>query len=1025
MFDMAATPSAPPWEEIDPFIEAFERSYATEGGADLAAFLPESGHPHYLAVLRELVRADIEYAWRRGAPRRAEDYLAAFPALRADRAGLDAVAFEEYRQRQRAGDHPSPAEYRLRLGVETLDWPLPLPEASQAAIRANLCEAAAVMGGAGDHSPAQSLLAEPQRGDGELADYLARAAAALPEPGSEFCGFQLVREIGRGAFGRVYLARQGDLAGRPVALKLSADLIDESQWLAQLQHTNIVPIYSVHRAGPLQALCMPYLGSVTLADVLAALRERSPASQAPPPACNLLARPGAGRVREALRIVARLADGLAYAHERGILHQDLKPANVLLTDDGTPMLLDFNLAQDTKLRGNLPAAHVGGTLPYMAPEQLQAFRDGRSCTDPRSDIYALGLIFYELLALRLPFVVPQGPVGERVARMIADRSLGPPDVRRENGDVTPAVAAIVRRCLEPDSARRYQSARHLAEDLERQLADLPLRHAPEPWLRERARKWLRRHPRLAAGYVVAVAATLVVVLGGMYVAKARRLTVAEAADTRRLFTADLRRVRFFLGGPAPGADELTQGTATARGALARYGVLDRAAWDATPAFVALPPDERERLRADLRELLLLLGRGARLQATAADRATRLAEARRLNELAEACASGDEALRAVWLQRALLRREAGQEDEARNLFARAEALPLSTARDYYLAAVEQMARGDRSSARDLLRHSRRLDPQDAYVCYALGLCYAQLGDYHRAANALDASLALWPDFFASHYQRARAHNELGEHAEAVEEFGAAIRLRPDFLDAYVDRALARLELGQYNAAETDLTHALEGGTPATRVYFIRAEVRRLAGDIPGADADRAEGLRREPRDEVSWVARGLARMDADPKGALADFDRALESNPHYLPALEDRAAVLAEQLGRTDDAVEALSRAISLAPERGQPRAGRGVLLARLGRRDEALRDAKEAERLDPQPEVLYQAAGVYALTSEKNPADRREAFRLLAAALRRGHGFDLLEIDPDLRPIRGQPEYRRLLEAARTLHLQDGTRSHR
>ena len=331
----------------------------------------------------------------------------------------------------------------------------------------------------------------------------------------------------------------------------------------------------------------------------------------------------------------------------------------------------------------------------------------------------------------------------------------------------------------------------------------------------------------------------------------------------------------------------------------------------------------------------------------------------------------------------------------------------------------MVLGDYSSARDLLQSARRLDSQDPYVCYALGLCHAQRGDYHRAANALDASLALWPDFFASHYQRARAHNELGEHAEAVEEFGAAIRLRPNFLDTYVDRALARLALGEYTAAESDLTHALEEGIPATRVYFIRAEVRRRAGNIPGANADRAEGLRREPCDAVSWVARGLARMDADPKGALADFDRALEVNPHYLPALEDRAAVLSERLDRTGDAIESLARAIRLAPERGQPRAGRGVLLARLGRREEALREAREAERLDPRPEVLYQTAGIYALTSAQNAADRREVFRLLAAALRQGYGFDLLEIDPDLRPIREQPEYRRLLEAARALRLMD------
>jgi serine/threonine protein kinase/tetratricopeptide (TPR) repeat protein len=1008
---MTPAPSLPPWEEIDPFIEAFERAYATEGRADLAAFLPDPTHPHYLAVLRELVRADIEYAWRSGAPRRAEDYLSAFPALSADPDGLCAVAFEEYRQRRCAGDHPSPAEYRQRLGINTLDWPLSLTAAADAPAGPNGCELPI-------NPP---LLVALDRDTVGVADYLAQAAVGLPQPESEFCGFQLVKEIGRGAFGRVYLARQGDLARRPVALKLSTDLVDESDRLAQLQHSNIVPIYSLHRAGPVQALCMPYLGSVTLADVLATLRNGSTVVERVPPTCCLIANRGTRYVREVLRIVARLADGLAYAHERGIFHQDLKPANVLLTDDGTPMLLDFNLARDTKRRGNLAAAHVGGTLPYMAPEQLQAFREGRSQPDARSDIYALGLILYELLTLRLPFPVPEGPVGECVTRMIADRRDGPPDVRRANKDVTPAVAAIVRRCLDGDSARRYQSARQLAEDLERHLADLPLRYVPEPWLRERGRKWLKRHPRLAAGCVVAIAALAAVVLGGLYLAESRQLALADAAEVRRLFSADLRRARFLLGAPAPTASELAEGTLAARTALARYGVLDHAARDDMPAFMALPLDERERLRADMRELLLLLGRGTRLQAPAADREVRLADARRLNELAEACSTGEESLRAVWLQRALLLSESGHEDQARELLERARTLPLNTARDYYLAALERMAGGDYAGARDLLRDARQLDAQDAYVCYALGLCYAQLGEYHRAGSALDASLALWPDFFASHYQRARCHHELKENAEAVEEFSAAIRLQPDFLDAYVDRALARRALGDYNAAEADLSHALKEGIPATRVYFIRAAVRRQAGNISGADADRAEGLRRKPCDEVSWVARGLARMGADPQGALADFDRALAVNPHYLPALEDRAAVLAERLGKVDDAVASLGRAIELAPQRGQVRAGRGVLLARLGRRDDALRDAREAERVDPRPEVLYQTAGIYALTGQQHPADHREAFRLLAAALREGYGFDLIEIDPDLRPIRGQPEFRRLVEAARTLKPHVGT----
>ena len=105
----------------------------------------------------------------------------------------------------------------------------------------------------------------------DAAERLERALKALPDAGSTFLGFHLLAELGRGAFSRVFLARQADLGDRIVALKISVDLFDESRTLAQLQHTSIVPIYSAHSAGPLQALCMPYFGRTTLADVLAAL----------------------------------------------------------------------------------------------------------------------------------------------------------------------------------------------------------------------------------------------------------------------------------------------------------------------------------------------------------------------------------------------------------------------------------------------------------------------------------------------------------------------------------------------------------------------------------------------------------------------------------------------------------------------------------------------------------------------------------------------------------------------------------
>jgi serine/threonine protein kinase len=239
-----------------------------------------------------------------------------------------------------------------------------------------------------------------------------------------------------------------------------------------LQHSNIVPIYSFHKAGRLQAVCMPYYGSTTLAHVLrhvqgqaglptsgkdllstvngqrSVTREihsrssRAPAASQSSPGTAEIAKPASGaaaatspevypssetwKLLEALSFTdailwlsARIADGLAHAHEHGVLHRDLKPANILLTNDGQPMLLDFNLASTRSIRANAAAAHVGGTLPYMAPEHIAAFRGGKIPPDERSDIYALGVIMFNLLTGRPPFPTRQGPIRDMVEQMSA------------------------------------------------------------------------------------------------------------------------------------------------------------------------------------------------------------------------------------------------------------------------------------------------------------------------------------------------------------------------------------------------------------------------------------------------------------------------------------------------------------------------------------------------------------------------------------------------------------------------------
>ncbi len=209
---------------------------------------------------------------------------------------------------------------------------------------------------------------------------------AFPTAGETIAGFCLTEEIGRGAFARGFRALERQLADRPVALKVARTGSREPQTLARLQHTHIVPIYSyrIDPATGLHLLCMPYFGRVTLARVLGEPSVKTAHSGAElvaaidrlsdvddPPAGR-----GSGRLALARRDYARalawwgarMAEALEHAHEKGVLHRDVKPSNVLVTADGMPMLLDFNLAVVPAL--DAEAAVPGGTLDYMAPEQI-------------------------------------------------------------------------------------------------------------------------------------------------------------------------------------------------------------------------------------------------------------------------------------------------------------------------------------------------------------------------------------------------------------------------------------------------------------------------------------------------------------------------------------------------------------------------------------------------------------------------------------------------------------------------------
>jgi serine/threonine protein kinase/Flp pilus assembly protein TadD len=860
----------------------------------------------------------------------------------------------------------------------------------------------------------------------------------MPEVGQSFLGFKLVGELGRGAFAKVFLAEQQTLAGRQVALKITLRPTREPDRLARLQHPNIVPVYSVHPANPAQVICMPFRGRRTLSDLLRRWRPSAGGSGRRPvgtrkvgsttvagsrlgssgqqlsgshrkleleqlgeDACDLLGNPDA-----VLRVMRQLADGLAHAHARGILHLDLKPANILLADSGEPMLLDFNLSHDTTVTDR---DLVGGTIPYMAPEQIDDLRSrGQGGVDERTDLYGLGAVAFELLTGSVPFGSVSRSTKDYEA-LIAARMGGPPRLRDKNPAVSPAAEAIVLKLLSADPAGRYQSAAALCEDLDRQLSDRPLRHTPNPSVRERVQKWRRRNPKavwwIASALFLGAAAAFGV--SALRANEARAAVVAATRAKEARVTVEATRLDLVL----PGSDaNRKRGIDRATTLLAGYGLPDNPNWKARPDVHRLPPDDRAALAADLGELMLLVAHAKWHEARAkpdADRRVAADESTRYIRAAGPCFGPGESP-------PLLARLSAVVTGAPE--ADVPVADPSFARDYFLEAVGLIAEGRYSASVPHLKAAVGRRPGDGPAQYLLAHCLKHLGKYAEAAERYEVAEVLLPNDPRPPLARGLIFARDSRNDDAEKQFTRAIEIEPGTPDAYLHRGRVRTRLGKLGEAEADLTAALDLGGPPLQVRLSRAETRKLMKDDAGAKADLAAAATTQPVSEYDFLVRGSLKVKADPRGAVDDFRAAAAVNPRSLPALQNQAHVLAEKLGANEEALALSAKATAWYPEFAPARAGHAVLLARLGRRDEAHREAEQARLLSKDPYVTYQLGCVYALTAADHPEDSAKALTLLRQAFRDGYSnVGQLSCDPDLAALRGSAEFISFVGAAKTL----------
>lgn len=353
----------------------------------------------------------------------------------------------------------------------------------------------------------------------EHADALRRSIEALRvfEPEAEpvqrtLGGYSLVRRIGGGGMGVVWLADDTAL-GRQVALKL---IRPEQAWfegsrerfrrevttIARLDHPGIVPVHAVGEDDGVPWFAMRWIDGPSLAVVLSRLAGRDPSALR---ATDLASDPrladldadvervfGRSWIESSLRLVERVARALAHAHERGVVHRDVKPANIVIDRDGQPVLVDFGVAT---AGGNARITRTGvqpGSAPYMSPEQIRG-----ETLDARSDVYSLGVTLYELLTLESPYL---GETHETTRELVLR---GEPRRLRATNTAIPADAETVCLCaMSAEKERRYASARDFAEDLANVLASRPIR-ARRMGPLARALRFARRRPAAAVAIVLA------------------------------------------------------------------------------------------------------------------------------------------------------------------------------------------------------------------------------------------------------------------------------------------------------------------------------------------------------------------------------------------------------------------------------------------------------------------------------------------------------------------------------------------
>ena len=912
---------------------------------------------------------------------------------------LVAQVVDEFRERQKQGENPDIEEYAARH-----------PQAADVL---------------------RKVLASWRLIGLSAAGGLKQAGAAPEEQTAGVLGdFRIVREVGRGGMGVVYEAEQLSL-GRRVALKVLplASTMDarqlqrfqnEARAAAGLHHTNIVPVYFVGSERGVHYYAMQFIEGHDLASVIAQLRAPGGDKAADPETAPTVESPGGKAVAvagssvvetrplaglstahstkplEYFRTVARLgiqaAEALDHAHQMGIVHRDVKPANLLVDANGRLWVTDFGLAQmqsDTRLT---MTGDLVGTLRYMSPEQALA---KRVVVDQRTDVYSLGATLYELLTLQPVFT---GRDRQELLRQIAIEE--PRRPRRLNRAIPQGLEIIVLKTLERNPADRYATSQELADDLRNFLEDRAIR-ARRPSLRKRLRRWCGRHKALVTG--IGVLLLSVLLLGGVAWWREQHqqavlekeigedLRVADFFETEDRWPDSLKvlvraSARMQTAGPLSLREHVERRRKNADMVVRlEKARLQRAVWGehdfdyrgAAQAYAVafasndlnletLSPEEAaQRIRASAIRTQLVV---------------HLDDCAFINDIVQPD-SGEPIRRVARLAdddpwREQLRNPALLKDqEALERLADQEAILTEPPANLVLLSIALNLAKRKGIATRLLRKAQQRNPADFWINLQLAeFLRNEPSTQEEAVGYYRAALALRPHTPVIYNNLGVVLTERKKLAEAVDACHKAIELQPDLAPAYSNLGNALVEQKKLPEAEDAFRTSIQLNPDHAEPYNGLGNVLAERKKLPEAEEAYRKAIHLWP--DYATAYNNLGTILAEQK-KLPEAEAALRKTTQLKPDLAEAYNSLGNVLRlqkKLPEAVDAYRKTVQLRPDYATAYNSLGTVLAEQKKLPEAEAAFRKGVQLQPSYAPAYNNLGSV-LAEQKKLPEAVDAFR--------------------------------------------------